>query len=157
MVETMSRMIGGADMRDREVPVIFFPQLQEMVAHESDTTFVYNFWATWCSPCVKEFPQFQELESKFPGKKIRVIFVSLDFLKDRERTLEPFVEKHNVTNPVYLLDEPDYNVWIDQLDSSWEGNLPATLVVNNSKHLRRFYPQEFGEGQLADSVKQFVN
>lgn len=169
MVEAMSRkqfaifvlgmvwMLTGADVNDQSAPTIHFPQLQQMIGHESDTTFVYNFWATWCSPCVKEFPDFQALESKFPGSKLKVVFISLDFLKDKERALLPFVKKHDVRNSVYLLDETDYNSWIDKVDSSWEGNLPATLVVNNSKHVRRFYPQEFAAEALSDSVKQFLN
>ncbi len=143
--------------RTPKVDVIKIDDLQAMIAQPNDTTYVFNFWATWCSPCVKEFPDFQSLESKFPGAKLRVIFVSLDFLKDKARSLEPFVTKHDVRNAVFLLDEPDYNSWIDRVDSTWEGNLPASLVVNNAKHLRRFFPQEFGAQALSDTVKQFLN
>ncbi|RYZ45349.1 MAG: TlpA family protein disulfide reductase, partial [Sphingobacteriales bacterium] len=37
-----------------------------------DTVYIINFWATWCGPCVKELPAFNELEQRFQGKPVKV-------------------------------------------------------------------------------------
>jgi hypothetical protein len=105
---------------------------------------------------VKEFPNFQKISKRYQSKKVRVIFVSLDFVKDLKKKLTPFVKEHAVTNDVYLLDEPDYNTWIDRVDSGWEGNLPSTLIINNATGKRKIYPIEFTEAELESALKEFI-
>lgn len=82
--------------------------------------------------------------------------MSLDFRKDFKKHLLPFVKKHRVTNEVVLLDEPDYNSWIDKVDSAWDGNLPATLVINNGKHIHQMFAQEFTYASLQDTMTPFL-
>ncbi|MFM9587521.1 TlpA disulfide reductase family protein, partial [Streptomyces caniscabiei] len=84
-----------------------------------DSTYVLNFWATWCVPCVKEFPAFQYFAHEHLNEKVKVIMISLDFKKDYEKTLPPFLAKHPIDGTVYLLDEPDYNAWIEKIDKDW--------------------------------------
>lgn len=127
-----------------------------MMSAKNDTTYLINFFATWCQPCVEEFPAFQQFSVRYATEKVRVIFVSLDFKKDFQKRLLPFVKKHRVGNEVVLLDEPDYNSWIDKVDSSWDGNLPATLVINNGKHIRHMFAQEFTLDSLEAAMKPFL-
>jgi thiol-disulfide isomerase/thioredoxin len=143
-------------VRTAPVRVIKFDQLKAMIDAQTDTTYIFNFWATWCAPCVKEFPNFQKISKRYQSKKVRVIFVSLDFVKDLKKKLTPFVKEHAVTNDVYLLDEPDYNTWIDRVDSGWEGNLPSTLIINNATGKRKIYPIEFTEAELESALKEFI-
>ena len=37
---------------------------------------IINFWATWCTPCIKEIPELVELEKKF-ADKVDVLFISV--------------------------------------------------------------------------------
>ncbi len=48
----------------------------------SDTTYVINFWATWCKPCVAELPAFDSLSKV---SNVKILLVSLDFKEDLER------------------------------------------------------------------------
>ncbi len=59
-------------------------QLQEKVIRPAnDTLYVVNFWATWCKPCVAELPYFEEAGEKYKSEKIKVLLVSLDFLREK--------------------------------------------------------------------------
>jgi thiol-disulfide isomerase/thioredoxin len=61
------------------VTVTKFDQIEKLIASGNDTTYVFNFWATWCVPCVKEFPSFQALAGKHKNEKVKVVMCSLDF------------------------------------------------------------------------------
>jgi thiol-disulfide isomerase/thioredoxin len=136
--------------------IVKLPELARLMNAQSDTTYVFNFFATWCDPCVSEFPNFQKISTDLPNKKLRVIFVSLDFRKVYKRKLLPFLRKHHVTNETVLLDEPDYNSWIDTVAKDWDGNLPMTLVINNASHVRQMYAHDFTYDSLRSTLEPFL-
>lgn len=117
-----------------------------------EKTYIINFWATWCGPCVKELPYFQELHDT--NQNVEVVLVSLDFPEKLETQLIPFIKKKNVTPQVILLDDPDENTWIPAIDSTWSGALPATLIYNKEK--RAFYEQSFNKESLLKEVEKFT-
>lgn len=143
-------------LRAQSVTVIKFNQLEALLARDNDTTYVYNFFATWCDPCKKELPAFQKWDAEIAGKKVKLLFISLDFKNQLTKTLIPFLKKRNVKNDVYLLDETDYDTWINKIDSAWSGNLPMTLVVNSRKHIRRAFPQEFSLSELQQTLAPLI-
>ncbi len=136
--------------------IVKFDELEKMMSQKNDTTYIFNFFATWCEPCVKEFPAFQRFSARYVGKKMRLIFVSLDFKKDLSKRLLPFLKKNHVKNEVVLLDEPDYNSWIDRVDSAWNGDLPTTLVINNGTHLHQIFAKDFTYASLETAMKPFL-
>ena len=54
---------------------------------------------------------------------------------------------------VHLLDEPDYNAWIDKVNKNWGGNIPATIIFNNKTNFHFFKADEFTYKELEDIVK----
>ena len=140
----------------QNVKVIKWPELEAKFSTSSDTTYVINFWATWCKPCIKELPHFDNLEKTFSGSKIKVILVSLDFKRQYDSVLIPYLVKNKVQSEVWLIDEMDYNSWIDKVDNTWSGAIPSTLIYNNSKGTRGFYEREFTAEELNKTVKPFL-
>ncbi len=140
----------------QEPSIIKWETLKQIIHPASDTTYVINFWATWCAPCVKELPNFERLADENKNSKVQVIFISLDFKRQFETRLKPFVDENKMNYPVYLLDEPDYNTWIDKVDPSWGGSIPATLVINNKTGLKKFFEQEFTYEELSSIVKPLI-
>ena len=138
-----------------EVKSFDYEGLEAYMKVESDTTYVYNFWATWCAPCVKELPSFLKLNEKYNGKPFKLVLVSLDFPKSVEKSLMPFLEKKKMNVEVVLLNDPDANSWIEKIDKDWSGAIPATLIINKNK--RKFYEQSFEYEELEEEVKSFIN
>lgn len=118
----------------------------------NDTTYVINFWATWCSPCVNEIDFFEELHSSKRESKLKVILVSLDFPRQKENTLIPFLEKKEITAPVMLVTDLDYNAWIETVDRNWSGAIPATLIYKNDQRI--FLEKELTRDELFENVNQ---
>ncbi|WP_052308807.1 TlpA disulfide reductase family protein [Runella slithyformis] len=60
-------------------------------------TYVVNFLAAWCRPCVAEMPYFEEIQQNCKGTNVRV---SMDFAKDSTTRVIPFIHQHRITGKV---------------------------------------------------------
>ncbi len=119
--------------------IIKVDHLLKMYRNTSDTTYVINFWATWCKPCVEELPDIEKINEKYGKEKVKVILVSMDFPEDYKKKLVPFVQKKQIRCPVVLLDEVDGNYFIPKISEKWTGSIPTTLIVNNAKKFETVY------------------
>ena len=127
----------------------------EQFLHSNDSkTYVVNFWATWCAPCIKELPYFEQIQDEYKDE-IEVILISLDFPSQYETKLKPFLKEKQLKSKVIVLDDVDMNFWIPKIDSKWDGAIPVTLIYNKQK--RQFYPQSLTYDQLITEVKKFIN
>jgi len=129
--------------------------IEPMLHQSNDTIYIINFWATWCAPCVKELPHFDEIKSNYKDKKVKVILVSLDFQKQVESSLIPFIKRKDVRSEVVHLNDPDADAWISKVDATWTGAIPATLIYNNRK--RKFYEDSFTYESLDKALNEFLN
>ena len=132
--------------------IIHWPEMQAMLADTTDSLTVINFWATWCKPCVQELPYFEKARTSFSGKPVRFRYISLDFAADFRSRLLPFISRKMPGAQVYLLDETDYNAWIDKVEPTWGGSIPVTLFINNPKKIRKFASSELGYEQLIQNI-----
>jgi len=71
----------------QHIQVIKFNELKQRVFNQSDTTYVVNFFASWCAPCLKEIPAFLQLIDSTQNSKTKVLLVSVDFKTNAEKTL----------------------------------------------------------------------
>ncbi|MEW6469839.1 MAG: TlpA disulfide reductase family protein [Bacteroidota bacterium] len=119
--------------------VIKIDDLVKRINTFSDTTFIVNFWATWCPPCVEELPEIDAFGLKHEGSKTKVLLVSINYKEDYHSKLIPFITEKNVKSEVVLLDERDFDHFPGQVDKTWNGDLPSTLFLNNSKGYRKMF------------------
>ncbi|WP_245964547.1 TlpA family protein disulfide reductase [Rufibacter immobilis] len=141
-----------AAAQTRQVPLVKLAHLQKYLNSTSDTTYVINFWATWCKPCIEELPNFEAVQKQYAGQPVHVVLVSMDFAKDLEKKVIPFVTRRQLKSTAFLLDEPDQNAWIDTVDPSWSGAIPATLLVNNRRKQRIFLEKPLTLAQLQEHL-----
>ena len=130
-----AKMLGNIPIYDE------FDQLAPIFHQQSDTTYVINFWATWCKPCVEELPYFERLHAALKGEKVRIVLISLDFPRQLETKLVPFVREHKLQSDVIVLTDAQFDTWIDKVSSQWGGAIPVTVVYNAQK--RHFYGEQF--------------
>jgi len=131
------------------LPEVSLADLEQRFDQGRDTIFVVNFWATWCRPCVEELPSFDKLLRDQAKAPVVVLLVSLDPISKKTTTVEPFLRKKGYACEASILTETKAHVWIDKVDPSWSGSIPATWFVTKGR--RRLYEQEFTATTL-DSV-----
>lgn len=138
----------------QKVEYIKAADLEMILKNKEDKLSVINFWASWCAPCVKELPHFEKISKEYDGNEVTFFLISLDFPSEIEGKLIPFLKKNKITHEVAVMTDTDYNLWIDKVDPVWQGNIPATLVINNAKKIRSFHPREFDEKQLRELINK---
>lgn len=147
---------GASEASGLPYPVVeTFAELEPIFHRQSDTTYVINFWATWCKPCVEELPYFEQLHKEMAGQKVKIILVSLDFKKDIPTKLLKFVQDRKLEPEVIALADGRYNDWIEKVDPQWGGAIPITVVY--SPKGRRFQPEQFANyGELKRMVLEVL-
>lgn len=117
---------------------------------------IFNFWATFCIPCIAELPQFQKIAARYRNDGVKLVLVSLDLKEAFPKTISAFVKKLKITAPVVFLDESDAGLFVPLVDSSWSGAIPATLFVNPGKGYCRFIEDEISKANLEEEIRRML-
>lgn len=116
---------------DINIEIINLEQLQNIISERNNKPLFINFWATWCPPCVEEFPDIVKL-SEEKGNEVEFIAVSLDSESDLQNKVKSFVQKNNVNFKVLLLKESDVYPLMDWINDEWRGAIPVTFIYDKN-------------------------
>ncbi|MCF8379782.1 MAG: redoxin domain-containing protein [Bacteroidales bacterium] len=115
----------------------------ELAKNNSDRLRLVNVWATWCSPCVAEFPDLVAISQRLGNRPFEMITISMDNPKMKEQTVE-FLVKHQAVPPNalsrklenegrtslnYIYTGASSDAIIKALDTEWKGPLPFTVLI----------------------------
>ena len=155
-IDTTSKkeVLSKNNIVNLDLEVYDYEGFEKFLNKKDGKTYVINFWATWCAPCIKELPYFEKLNAKYNNKNVEVILVSLDFPHLYESKLKPFIKEKQLKSKVIALDDADMNSWIPKIDKSWSGSIPATIIYNKDE--RKFFEQPFTYEELESEVKPFL-
>ena len=92
---------------------------------------IVNFWATWCSPCLKELP---DISAFVAAHKDKVSAIGLDFEDAEKDEIEQFLRKHPLSYPVAQVD-------IDNPPKDFDApkGLPNTYVIAPDGHVAKSF------------------
>lgn len=102
-------------------------QLKTLIQNESINYRLINVWATWCGPCVVEFPSFVDMHRMYRNREFEMITISLDDLERKQNALN-FLVKKQASMKNYIF-KGDRYAFIEAIDKKWEGALPYTLFI----------------------------
>jgi peroxiredoxin len=86
-----------------------------------------NVWATWCGPCVTEFPQFVDMNRMYRNREFELITISLDDIARKPNALN-FLTRKQASMKNFIFNGDRYK-FIEALDKKWEGSLPYTIFI----------------------------
>ena len=144
----------SACVQAQEVNTVKITEIIEEISKNDDTTRVVNLWATWCAPCIKELPYFEQVNNEYKDKKIKIILLAVE---DTPESVSRFVTKKNLNAQVMLLDETDASYWIPKINVDWQGEIPVTLMVNNAKNKKKFHSGELDKEHLIKLIQESSN
>jgi cytochrome c biogenesis protein CcmG/thiol:disulfide interchange protein DsbE len=83
---------------------------------------VFDFWATWCKPCIKGLGKMQEIEAGYRAKGVRVYTINIDGPRNQAK-IRPFLRRYRLTLPV-LLDKTS-----ELMKAYHLVGVPTTLII----------------------------
>lgn len=102
-------------------------QLRGLIKNEGINYKLINVWATWCGPCVTEFPEFVDMHRMYRNREFEMISISLDDMERKPNALN-FLTKKQASMKNYIFKGNRYD-FIEAIDKKWEGALPYTLFI----------------------------
>ena len=109
-----------------------YDDLFKITRGQSETLYIFNFWANWSYESKKELPLIDKLEEDFKGEKIKVILVCIDEQEDMDKWVKPFLKEMNLKSEVWWLNEEDIHQKKYRIDRHWKKEVPFTLMIRPS-------------------------
>ena len=116
-----------------------------------------NFWATWCPPCVKEFPELVKLYNDYKDKEFVLMFISLDDKSEYDSKLLPFLKKQGVDFTSYFGNFSNPETIMNYVDKSWQGEIPYTGIYDKDGKLVKSLLGNKTYEQFETEIKQVMD
>ncbi|MEZ4829291.1 MAG: redoxin domain-containing protein [Bacteroidia bacterium] len=120
------------DKEWKGAPVTLLPLdeagVKALVANDSEKLRLINIWATWCGPCILEYPEFVEIHRMYKGRDFEFISLTADSPEHHGKALA-FLQKQASALTNYAFSTDDKYALIEAVDPKWNGALPYTLLV----------------------------
>ena len=102
--------------------------LKKLRANSTGKVLLVNFWATWCGPCVSEFPDMETTYRMFRGRDFDMVTVSANMPDERPGVLKALEKQHASGRNLLFASEDTYAMQA-AFDPKWEAGVPFTVLL----------------------------
>jgi thiol-disulfide isomerase/thioredoxin len=102
--------------------------IKDLLKNSTGKLRLINVWATWCGPCVIEFPEFVDMNRMYRNRDFEFISICLDDTSKYAKALQ-FLRSKQASNINYMFNIKNKYALIEAVDPKWQGALPFTLIV----------------------------
>jgi thiol-disulfide isomerase/thioredoxin len=102
--------------------------IKDLLKNNSGKLRLINVWATWCGPCIVEFPEFVTMNRMYRGRDFEFVSICLDDMSKKEKAAK-FLTQKQASNKNYIFNMDNKYALIEAVDPKWQGALPYTLIV----------------------------
>ena len=125
--------------------------LADLLKNNTDELLLVNFWATWCGPCIVEYPEFVTLQRMFGERDFQFVSVSMDSPENEDKALK-FLKGKASAVPNYIMDTEDKYEVIKVVGENWDGSLPITLLVEPGGNVAYYIPGTIDALELKKAI-----
>ncbi len=128
--------------------------MNHVKSNKGNNAVLLNFWATWCKPCVEEFPMITELAGIY-DKDLTVYFISVDWLEEEEKVLA-FLKKQGVEWTTFIKQQDD-QAFINNIHLEWSGAVPFTILYGKtSGEVVDYWVGEQPESRFINAINKAI-
>ena len=139
-----------------KVEIIYLSDLEKIIGDSDGRALLINVWATWCAPCREEFPELVKLANDY-SKEVRVVGISVDEKGDLDSKVIPFLKNQNASFQNYLLKVVDPEDFINALNKSWGGAIPATFIYDKTGNQKEMIVGKQTYEVFEKAIKKVIN
>ena len=137
-------------IRAEDIQTVTAEELHDLIDRNAGKVVIVNFWASWCPPCLEEFPDIIEVYRDLQTDGLEVLAVSMNF-EDEMEDVEEFLGNYRPPFPVYRAATVD-ETFLSGVVEEWFGEIPVTLVFDTSGRLVHFHKRLVTYDELAGEV-----
>lgn len=102
--------------------------LKALRANSTGKVLLVSFWATWCGPCIAEFPDLQTTYRMYRGRDFDMVTVSTNMPDEAEGVLKALQKQHASTKNLIFASEDTYAMQA-AFDAKWDAGVPFTMLL----------------------------
>jgi thiol-disulfide isomerase/thioredoxin len=102
--------------------------MKELRQNNTGKTLLVNFWATWCAPCVEEFPDLQNTWRMYRRRPFQMVTVTINY-PDEEKAVRTFLESQHASTRNLIPSTMDPSDVVQAFDPDWNGGVPYSVVI----------------------------
>jgi thiol-disulfide isomerase/thioredoxin len=107
-------------------------QLKTLIKNQgTDKLLLVNFWATWCGPCMEEFPELEKMVRMYAERQVDIVTVSVNS-PDEQKLVLGFLKKQHAFNRNLLLNSNDSADAVAAFGPGWKGAVPFTALIGTN-------------------------
>jgi len=99
-----------------------------LAENNTDRLRLVNVWATWCGPCIVEFPELVTINRMYRNREFEMISINLD-VSTRRTQAQAFLKKQAASFRNFIYDSSDKDALAEALDPTWNGAMPHTVLI----------------------------
>lgn len=108
--------------------------IKNLIINKSEKLILVNVWATWCGPCVQEFPDFVIIDRIYRSRQFEFVSINADKLSRKDYVLK-FLQKNEASNKNYIFSSDNNSELVESVDSQWSGALPYTMLIEQGGNI----------------------
>ena len=117
-------------------------QLKALRKNGSGKLILLNFWATWCDPCVEEFPDLEKMVRMYAKRDLRIVTISVNN-PDEKQMVQKFLDEQHAINTNLLWSTGDTADAVKAFGAGWNGAVPFTALIGMNGELLYHSQGEF--------------
>ncbi len=144
-----------ARAQDAGIQTMTAEEVHEFVAQNRGKAVVVNFWASWCPPCVEEFPAIVRFYNDYRTEGLEVLAVSMNS-EDEIEDIQEFLANYDTPFPVYRAVAQD-ETFLEGISENWFGEMPTTLIFDTEGNAVGMHKRQVTYEDLAAEVTPLLS
>ena len=149
----LAALLTAGCTKDKEPEVVSPTGIRGRIMESDAPLLLIHAWATWCQPCLEEFPELVRVYDTYGAEGVELLLVSADSPEDKA-AVKAFLASHGAPTDSLITDRLDQE-FIESLSPDWAGSLPASFFYSNGVLLKEWEGKRSYE-EYAETIEHLL-
>jgi peroxiredoxin len=127
-IDSQLREMQKIEAEPVKVEMATADDLKKLRSNPTNKVLLVNFWATWCGPCITEFPAIETTWRMFRRRDFDLVTVSTNYPDEKTGVMKILEEQHASSRNLQFASDDTYALQA-AFDAHWDAAVPFTMVI----------------------------